>query len=367
MPSMTALITGGRRGIGRACAHALAEAGFDIVINDIVRDDATEETLNGIRERGRRALAVEGDISDLSAHQGMIDAVTGAFGTIHCLVNNAGVSVLSRGDLLEVSVESYQRCLDTNLRGPFFLTQRVARHMLDNPSTEAPFPRTIINVGSSNAEAVSIVRGEYCVSKAGVGMMTKLFAVRLADSGIGVYEIRPGIIRTDMTAVAKELIKRDVLVLSMGCGNAVMQVAGFCSPEAKDLAGPGLKAACEKLGVPPVLSYGTCTDTGRLGDLLAAVSSALGGVPIPDIPVAAVAPEYMEQKATIDAVYALAMGLYTYVNPVPPVTGAPNLVKLLTDDCKDVTGGILRMETDAVEAVDGILAHIEGRRKKLGL
>ena len=204
MPSMTALITGGRRGIGRACAHALAEAGFDIVINDIVRDDATEETLNGIRERGRRALAVEGDISDLSAHQGMIDAVTGAFGTIHCLVNNAGVSVLSRGDLLEVSVESYQRCLDTNLRGPFFLTQRVARHMLDNPSTEAPFPRTIINVGSSNAEAVSIVRGEYCVSKAGVGMMTKLFAVRLADSGIGVYEIRPGIIRTDMTAVAKE-------------------------------------------------------------------------------------------------------------------------------------------------------------------
>lgn len=165
--------------------------------------------------------------------------------------------------------------------------------------------------------------------------------------------------------MAKELIKRDVLVLSMGCGNGAMQVAGLCSAEAKDLAGPGLKALCEKLGIPPVLSFGTCTDTGRLGGLLAAVSSAMGNVPIPDLPVAAVAPEYMEQKATIDAVYALAMGLYTYVNPVPPVTGAPNLVKLLTEDCRDVTGGTLHIETDAVDAVDGILAHIEAKRAKL--
>jgi carbon-monoxide dehydrogenase catalytic subunit len=115
------------------------------------------------------------------------------------------------------------------------------------------------------------------------------------------------------------------------------------------------------------LSYGTCTDTGRLGDLLAAVSDALSGVPIPDLPVAAVAPEYMEQKATIDAVYALAMGLYTYVNPVPPVTGAPNLVKLLTEDCRDVTGGILHVETDAAKAVDAIMDHIEAKRVKMGL
>ncbi len=137
--------------------------------------------------------------------------------------------------------------------------------------------------------------------------------------------------------------------------------------EPSDSAGPGLKGLCRKLNIPPVLSYGTCTDTGRLADLLAAISAALGGVPIPDLPVAALAPEYMEQKATIDAIFALALGLYTYVNPVPAVTGAPNLVKLLTEDCKQVTGGQLNVETDAVKAVDGVLAHIEAKRAKLGI
>jgi len=167
--------------------------------------------------------------------------------------------------------------------------------------------------------------------------------------------------------IAKELIKRDVLVLSMGCGNGGLQVAGLCSPEARELAGPGLQALCKKLGTPPVLSYGTCTDTGRVADLVAAVSNALGGVPIPDLPVVAVAPEYMEQKATIDAIFALAFGLYTYVNPVPTVTGGPDLVKLLTIDCKDITGGILHVETDTKEAVDAMLEHIESNRRKLGI
>lgn len=179
----------------------------------------------------------------------------------------------------------------------------------------------------------------------------------LRDSGQDVHSV----------AVAKELIAKDVLVLSMGCGNAALQVAGLCAPEAKELAGNGLKALCEKLGIPPVLSYGTCTDTGRIADLLAAVSSALGDVPIPDLPVVAAAPEYMEQKATIDAIFALALGLYTYVNPVPPVTGAPNLVNLLIRDCPEVTGGILDVETDASKAAEGMLSHIENKRKKLGL
>ncbi|MEM2958226.1 MAG: anaerobic carbon-monoxide dehydrogenase catalytic subunit [Candidatus Jordarchaeaceae archaeon] len=167
--------------------------------------------------------------------------------------------------------------------------------------------------------------------------------------------------------VAKELIKRDILVLSMGCGNAAMQVAGLCTLEAKKFAGPGLKSICEKLKIPPVLSYGTCTDTGRLADLLAAVSNALGGVPIPDLPVAAVAPEYMEQKATIDAIFALALGLFTYVNPVPTVTGGPNLVKLLTQDLKQITGAQLNLEKDPVKAAEAILAHIETKRKELGI
>jgi carbon-monoxide dehydrogenase catalytic subunit len=179
----------------------------------------------------------------------------------------------------------------------------------------------------------------------------------LRDSGQDVHSVR----------MARELIKRDILVLALGCGNAAMQIAGLCAPEAKEFCGPGLKKICAGLGVPPVLSFGTCTDTGRLADLVAAISHALGDAPVTALPIAAVAPEYMEQKATIDAIFALAFGLYTYVNPVPTVTGAPNLVKLLTQDLPAVTGGLLSVEGDAVKAADGILAHIEAKRKGLGI
>lgn len=168
-------------------------------------------------------------------------------------------------------------------------------------------------------------------------------------------------------AIARELIKRDILILSMGCGNGAMQVAGLCSPEAKNFAGPGLKKICEKLSIPPVLSYGTCTDTGRIADFLNSISASLNYTPVHDLPVVAVAPEYMEQKATIDAVFALAFGLYTYVNPVPPVTGGPDLVKLMTEECKNITGGLLNVEKDPVKAVDAMLLHIENNRKKLGI
>jgi len=194
--------------------------------------------------------------------------------------------------------------------------------------------------------------------KSGVirGVAGLVSCTTLRDHGQDVHSV----------TMAKELIKKDVLVLSMGCGNAAMQVAGLCTTEAREMAGTGLKGVCEKLNIPPVLSYGTCTDTGRLADLLAAVSGSLG-VSIPDLPVAAVAPEYMEQKATIDAVFALALGLYTYVNPVPTVTGGPNLVKLLTQDCRDVTGGVMDVEKDPVRAVDNIVAHIDAKRKKLGI
>lgn len=179
----------------------------------------------------------------------------------------------------------------------------------------------------------------------------------LRDSGQDVHSVR----------VARELIKRDLLVLSMGCGNAAMQVAGLCAVSAKEFCGSGLKQICGALNMPPVLSFGTCTDTGRLADLLAALAQALGGIPITDLPVAAAAPEYMEQKATIDAIFALALGLYTYVNPVPTVTGGPNLVKLLTQDLPGITGGVLNVEQDPVKAADLILAHIETKRKKLGI
>jgi len=189
------------------------------------------------------------------------------------------------------------------------------------------------------------------------GVIGLISCTTLRDSGQDIHSVR----------MAKELIKRDLLVLSMGCGNGAMQVAGLCRPEASELAGSGLKGLCRNLGIPPVLSYGTCTDTGRIADLLASLSGALGNVPVSDLPVAAVAPEYMEQKATIDAVFALAFGLYTYVNPVPTVTGAPNLVRLLTQDCRQLTGGILNVERDPVLAANAILTHIEANRKKLGL
>ncbi|MFP3898537.1 MAG: anaerobic carbon-monoxide dehydrogenase catalytic subunit [Dehalococcoidia bacterium] len=189
------------------------------------------------------------------------------------------------------------------------------------------------------------------------GVIGLISCTSLRDNGQDVHSVR----------MAKELIKRDLLVLSMGCGNAAMQVAGLCRPRASELAGSGLKGLCGTLGIPPVLSYGTCTDTGRIADLLAAISGALGNVPVADLPAAAVAPEYMEQKATIDAVFALAFGLYTYVNPVPAVTGAPNLVNLLTHDCRDLTGGVLNVDTDPLRAADAVLAHIEANRTKLGL
>lgn len=188
------------------------------------------------------------------------------------------------------------------------------------------------------------------------GIVGLVSCTTLRDSGQDVHTVR----------MAKELIKRDVLILSMGCGNAALQVAGLCSFEAKELAGNGLKAVCELLKIPPVLSYGTCTDTGRLADLLASLATSMG-VPVKDLPIAAVAPEYMEQKATIDAIFALAFGLYTYVNPVPTVTGGPNLVKLLTEGLKDITGGVLSVEKDTIKAVDGIIGHIEEKRKNLGI
>ncbi len=189
------------------------------------------------------------------------------------------------------------------------------------------------------------------------GVVGLVSCTSLRDKGQDVHSVE----------VAKELIKRDLLVLSMGCGNAAMQVAGLCRPEARSLAGKRLSSICEKLGIPPVLSFGTCTDTGRLADLLAHISKSLGDVAIKDLPAAAVAPEYMEQKATIDAIFALALGLYTYVNPVPTVTGAPNLVRLLTEECEGITGGKLDVERSHIKACENILNHIEAKRKKLGI
>lgn len=200
------LVTGGRRGIGRGIAWAFAQGGYDVVINDLVRDAAAEETLAGIAMRGGRGAFVEGNIADVALQAELLDRAFAAFGGLEVLVNNAGISVRKRADMMAVTPERFDEQMAVNLRGPFFLTQEVARRWLAEPPPARP--RSIITISSVNAVMVSPDRAEYCISKTGLAMMTKLFAVRLAGAGIGVFEIRPGIIRTDMTAVVKERYDR---------------------------------------------------------------------------------------------------------------------------------------------------------------
>ncbi|MEM1670304.1 MAG: anaerobic carbon-monoxide dehydrogenase catalytic subunit [Candidatus Methanomethylicaceae archaeon] len=166
--------------------------------------------------------------------------------------------------------------------------------------------------------------------------------------------------------IAKELIKRDILILSMGCGNAALQVEGLCSLEACEIAGSNLKSICKSLGIPPVLSFGTCTDTGRLSILVSEIAKALN-LDIPDLPIAVTAPQYMEQKATIDAIFALAFGTLTHVSPKPPIIGATKLMKLLTEDLVNITGGRLLLEDNMIKAADIIESHILEKRKALGI
>lgn len=166
--------------------------------------------------------------------------------------------------------------------------------------------------------------------------------------------------------IAKELIKRGILILSMGCGNAALQVAGLTSLDAIELAGEGLKKVCRALGIPPVLSFGTCTDVGRCAYLVRLIADALN-VDIPQLPIAVTAPEYMEQKATIDAVFALAYGITTHVSPIPPITGSEDAVKLLTEDLESLTGGKVLVEEDPIKAAELIEKVILSKREKLGL
>lgn len=200
-------ITGGRRGIGRAIAYAFAEKGHDVIVNDVAEDEAARETLGGIKARGARARFLKADIGEVSGHEALVDEAFAAFDGIDVLVNNAGISVTRRGDMLDATPESFDRLIAVNLRGPFFLTQAVARRWL----REAPAPaRSIVNIASANAHMASIDRAEYCLSKTGVAMMTKLFALRLAEAGIAVFEIRPGVIRTDMTAVVSAAYEKRI-------------------------------------------------------------------------------------------------------------------------------------------------------------
>ena len=197
-----ALVTGARRGIGRAIALALADKGFDLALADLERSEELEQTANEAQSLGADCVALAADVADLASHVPLLDAAHAALGPLDCLVNNAGVSVLNRGDLLDVSPQSFDRCIAVNTRGSFFLTQAFAKRLLAQDPKRDVY-RSIITISSSNALAASITRGEYCVSKAGLSMASTLFSVRLADHGIGVFEIQPGFIETEMTAPAK--------------------------------------------------------------------------------------------------------------------------------------------------------------------
>jgi NAD(P)-dependent dehydrogenase (short-subunit alcohol dehydrogenase family) len=202
-----AIVTGAQRGMGKAIALALAADGFDVAVVDLEISTALKEVAASIAALGVKSVALACDIGKLEQHAAMLNAAEAALGPVTTLVNNAGVSVKSRGDLLDVTPENYDFVLDINTRGTFFLTQRFARRVRD---TVTPCHRSIITITSANAIAVSIARGEYCISKAGASMMSKLFAARLSDEDIGVYEIQPGFIDTDMVAPAKA--KYDALI-----------------------------------------------------------------------------------------------------------------------------------------------------------
>lgn len=194
-PRPLAVVTGGRRGIGAGIAIELAARGFDLALTDIDCHGA-EATVAEITALGARTTLYQSDLGKVDEHAALVERIVAAGGPIACLVNNAGVPAPQRGDLLDLSAASYDRVLDINLRGTFFFTQAVARHMA---ATKSEAARSIVTVSSVSAEMASIERGEYCLSKAGLGMLTRLFALRLAPLSIGVFEVRPGIIRTPMT------------------------------------------------------------------------------------------------------------------------------------------------------------------------
>lgn len=203
-----ALVTGASRGIGRGIALALATHGWRVIVNYRGNAEAAAETEETIVNEGGRAEAIQADIADASAREQLLDAIMSKYQRIDLLVNNAGMAPRQRADLLKMSETSYDEVLAVNLKGPFFLTQQVANIMIEllqDGRIEAP---KIINIGSISAYTSSINRGEYCISKAGMAMMTLLFADRLAEYGINVYEIRPGIVATDMTNAVTEKYDR---------------------------------------------------------------------------------------------------------------------------------------------------------------
>ncbi len=199
-----ALITGGSRGIGLGCAKCLAREGFDLAINGMREESAVEESLSKLTALGAEVIYRRGDIGSTSDRIAILEKVKSHYGRLHVLVNNAGVAPRERKDILEMSEESFEFVLKTNLQGTFFLTQLAANWMIEQKKEDSAFEGCIITNSSISATVASVNRGEYCIAKAGLSMTNQLFAVRLGEYGIPVYEIRPGITKTDMTTSVED-------------------------------------------------------------------------------------------------------------------------------------------------------------------
>jgi 3-oxoacyl-[acyl-carrier protein] reductase len=219
-----ALVTGASRGIGRGIALALAGRGWSVALNYHANEAAAQETAQAAQALGAGTVVIKADVGDAAGRERLVAQTLERFGTIDLLVNNAGMAPRQRMDILDVSEASYDEVMATNLKGPFFLSQRVAKVMIESARSGAPQRACIVNIGSISAYTSSINRAEYCVSKAGMAMMTALFADRLAEHGINVYEVRPGIVDTDMTSVAKA--KYDKLI-----GEGLTPIRRWGTPE----------------------------------------------------------------------------------------------------------------------------------------
>lgn len=213
-----ALVTGGSRGIGLGITRCLAADGCDVAVCGVRERSAVEGVLDELRELGVEVLYCQADVADRQARERLLSEISDRFGRLNALVNNAGVAPKVRADVLEATEESFERVMRINLQGPYFLTQAVANWMIEQHRDDGDFGGCIVNVSSISASVASPSRGEYCISKAGLSMATKLWAARLGEFGIPVYEVRPGVIKTDMTAPVHEkydrLIDRGLLVQS---------------------------------------------------------------------------------------------------------------------------------------------------------
>lgn len=199
-----AFVTGGTRGIGLGISLELAKEGFDLAINGIREEKDVSDVLSELKTLGSKVVYCQGDISIKEDRERMLETIKNEFNTIHILINNAGVAPKERNDILKTTSESFDFVVNINLKGTFFLTQAFAKWMIDLKNEDPNYKGKIINITSISATVASVNRGEYCISKAGLGMVTQLFAVRLGEFDIPVYEIRPGIIKTDMTSGVTE-------------------------------------------------------------------------------------------------------------------------------------------------------------------